>query len=51
MGKSQSKIPSNQGLKRALLIGINYIEDSSNKLNGCINDVKNIKQQIITFAS
>jgi len=46
MGKSQSKLSSSQGLKRALLIGINYIEDSDNKLEGCINDVKNVKTQI-----
>ena len=48
MGKSQSKLSSNQGLKKALLIGINYIEDTSNKLEGCINDVKNIKKQTHT---
>ena len=46
MGKSQSKLSSSQGLKKALLIGINYIEDPSNKLDGCINDVKNVKTQI-----
>jgi hypothetical protein len=52
MGKSQSKlsnIPSDQGLKRALLIGINYIEDPQNTLAGCINDVKNIKTQLNKF--
>ena len=49
MGKTQSKISNNKGLVRALLIGINYIEDTSNKLNGCINDVKNIKKQINKF--
>jgi hypothetical protein len=31
-----------QGRKRALLIGINYF-GSPNQLNGCINDVHNIK--------
>ncbi|SAM04311.1 hypothetical protein [Absidia glauca] len=35
-----------QGRKRALLIGINYI-GSSNQLNGCINDVANIKSFLI----
>jgi hypothetical protein len=37
---------SELGLKKVLLIGINYIEDPNNKLNGCINDVNNIKFQI-----
>ncbi|RCH94251.1 Ca(2+)-dependent cysteine protease [Rhizopus azygosporus] len=32
-----------QGRKRALLIGINYF-GSPNQLNGCINDVKNLKE-------
>ncbi|KAG1471756.1 hypothetical protein G6F56_001940 [Rhizopus delemar] len=32
-----------QGRKRALLIGINYT-GSANALNGCINDVKNVKE-------
>jgi hypothetical protein len=49
MGKSQSKLSSNQGLKRALLIGINYIDEPSNKLEGCINDVKNLKSQLNKF--
>ena len=31
------------GTKRALLIGINYLQNPINKLNGCINDVHNIK--------
>lgn len=30
-------------LKKVLLIGINYIDSSQNALNGCINDVKNVK--------
>ena len=38
-----------QGLKRALLIGINYIEDSANRLAGCINDVRNVKKQLNKF--
>ncbi|KAL0142257.1 caspase domain-containing protein [Mucor lusitanicus] len=37
-----------QGRKRALLIGINYI-GSKNALNGCINDVKNVKQFLTTL--
>jgi hypothetical protein len=35
-----------QGRKRALLIGINYF-GSPNQLNGCINDVHNIKGFLI----
>ena len=36
--------------KLALLIGINYINSSDNSLslNGCINDVKNVKKTLIT---
>ncbi|KAI8635947.1 peptidase C14, caspase domain-containing protein [Parasitella parasitica] len=37
-----------KGRKRALLIGINYI-GSKNALNGCINDVKNVKQFLTTL--
>ncbi|CDH54137.1 metacaspase [Lichtheimia corymbifera JMRC:FSU:9682] len=37
-----------QGRKRALLIGINYI-GTENELNGCINDVHNIKDFLITL--
>lgn len=35
-----------KGVKRALLIGINYVEDERNKLYGCINDIKNIENKI-----
>ena len=35
-----------KGLKKALLIGINYIEDPNNRLNGCINDIKNIEKKL-----
>lgn len=34
-----------QGRKKALLIGINYF-NTDNELNGCINDVANIKNFI-----
>lgn len=34
-------------LKKALLIGINYYEDPKNKLNGCINDINNMKQHLL----
>jgi len=36
------------GIKRALLIGINYTNDPNNELFGCINDVKNIKNRLLT---
>ena len=36
------------GTKRAVLIGINYLSDLQNRLNGCINDVKNIRQLLIS---
>ncbi len=32
--------------KFALLIGINYEKDSSHKLNGCINDVRNVQDML-----
>jgi hypothetical protein len=34
------------GLKRVLLIGINYIEDERNKLLGCINDIVNMDRKL-----
>lgn len=37
-----------QGRKRALLIGINYT-GTANALNGCINDVNNVKQFLISL--
>ncbi|GAA5810459.1 hypothetical protein MFLAVUS_003880 [Mucor flavus] len=37
-----------QGRKRALLIGINYFGTSA-ELKGCINDVENIKQFLVTM--
>ncbi|KAG2236241.1 hypothetical protein INT48_008601 [Thamnidium elegans] len=42
------KLSNCQGRKRALLIGINYI-GSANALNGCINDVHNVKEFLITL--
>jgi hypothetical protein len=35
-----------KGLKKALLIGINYIENPNNRLNGCINDINNIETKL-----
>ena len=37
------------GLKKVLLIGINYLETPEYTLNGCINDVKNIKALLNKF--
>lgn len=37
---------TSKGLKRALLIGINYIENADNALRGCINDIKNIEKKL-----
>ncbi len=37
------------GTRRALLIGINYFDDPNNRLNGCVNDVKNIREVLISF--
>ncbi|RCH83321.1 Ca(2+)-dependent cysteine protease [Rhizopus azygosporus] len=39
---SDFELSNCQGKKRALLIGINYV-GTKNELNGCINDVQNIK--------
>lgn len=38
--------PVKKGLRRALLIGINYIENPNNRLNGCINDIINIEKKL-----
>ena len=46
MGITSSFLNKKKGLKRVLLIGINYIEDSNNKLNGCINDIINIENKL-----
>lgn len=41
-------VKNGKGLKRALLIGINYVEDPINELFGCINDVLNIEKKLRT---
>jgi hypothetical protein len=46
MGITSSFLNKKKGLKRVLLIGINYIEDNNNKLNGCINDIINIENKL-----
>jgi len=38
----------NKGIKRSLLIGINYLEDPRNRLAGCINDIINIEKNLRT---
>jgi len=34
-------------LKKALLVGINYIENPANMLRGCINDVRNMQTKLL----
>jgi hypothetical protein len=38
---------SGSGIKRALLVGIDYIKNPAAKLNGCIEDIKNIQNMLI----
>ncbi|KAG1465674.1 hypothetical protein G6F46_001356 [Rhizopus delemar] len=45
---SDFEISNCEGKKRALLIGINYI-GTKNQLDGCINDVQNIKKFLISL--
>ncbi|GAA5796999.1 hypothetical protein HPULCUR_002377 [Helicostylum pulchrum] len=47
-GTPDFKLSNCEGRKKALLIGINYI-DTENELSGCINDVENIKDFIHTL--
>ena len=35
--------------KRALLVGIDYLDDKANRLRGCINDANNIHQFVTTY--
>jgi hypothetical protein len=37
--------------KRALLIGINYVNDDTSPLYGCVNDVKNMQVYVLRFES
>jgi hypothetical protein len=46
MGGSMSMLNKHKGLKRTLLIGINYLEDPANKLAGCINDILNVEKKL-----
>jgi Caspase domain len=38
-------------MNAALLIGINYSRDASSKLNGCINDIDDIREVLIKHYS
>lgn len=44
MGQIQSS-----GLKRMLLVGINYVDDKANALEGCHNDVRNMEKILGKF--
>jgi hypothetical protein len=46
--KTSSVVTANPLIKRALLIGINYAGTSS-ALNGCINDVINVKNELLKY--
>jgi len=48
MPVTPSNLDTTKGLKRALLVGINYLENPLNTLSGCINDVKNIEAKLLT---
>ena len=47
-GIETTRLDEPKRLKRALLVGINYLENPRNRLAGCINDVKNMKAQLTT---
>ncbi|KAI8640055.1 caspase domain-containing protein [Parasitella parasitica] len=47
-GAPDFKLSNCRGRKRALLIGINYF-NTENELSGCINDVHNIKEFLISM--
>jgi len=44
--KPKTREDARPGLKRALLIGINYVEDKRNTLYGCINDIIKMKTNL-----
>jgi hypothetical protein len=43
------QIQSGPGLKRMLLVGINYVDDKANALEGCHNDVRNMEKSIAKY--
>lgn len=45
MGQKQSSL----GLKRTLLVGVNYVDDETNRLAGCHNDVRNMDRILAKF--
>ena len=47
--KTPPSVKPKKALKKALLIGINY-RGTSSQLNGCINDVKKVKEYLINKA-
>ena len=46
---SSSEALSNDGIKRALLIGINKYQVPGADLQGCVNDVKNLSGVLTTY--
>jgi hypothetical protein len=48
--KMPPPIDSVKSTKKALLVGINYI-NSINELNGCINDIENVAKSLVGFKS
>ena len=47
MGLFKCRSSKKQIVKRALLVGINY-RGTSGELNGCINDINNVKKMLLT---
>jgi hypothetical protein len=43
------QIQSSSGLKRMLLVGINYVDDKANALEGCHNDVRNMEKAMAKY--
>ena len=43
------QIQSTPGLNRMLLVGINYVDDKANALEGCHNDVRNMEKIMAKF--
>jgi len=48
--KMPEPIDGTKSRKRALLVGINYI-NSVNELNGCINDAENVAKNLVGFST
>lgn len=41
-------LPVVSGLKKTLLVGINYVQNPQNQLHGCINDVLNVRSKLLS---